>query len=104
VIGSAVAALLGGLSLIFLNSAITDNILGKTQYQPLAVECGTGFYLVLILFILLLIYNTYLFVLRALYKPEEKVLSYGAQMKFCPKCGSENDLVSIYCNTCGGKM
>ena len=103
-IGSAVTALLGGLSLIFLNSTITDNVLGKTQYQPLAVECGTGYYIVLILFILLLVYNAYLFVIRSLYKPEEKVLSYGAQMRFCPQCGSENDMVSIYCNTCGSKM
>ena len=103
-IGSAVAALLGGLSLIFLNSTITDNVLGKTQYQPLTVECGTGYYMVLILFILLLIYNAYLFIMRVLYKPEEKIHSYGAQMRFCPQCGSENDMVSIYCNTCGSKI
>ena len=63
-IGSALAGLLGGLSLIFLEFCITDNVLGKIQYQPLAVECGTGYYMALILFIILLIYNAYLFFQR----------------------------------------
>ena len=102
-IGAASAGLLGGLSLIFLNSVITDNILGKINYQPLAIECGTGYYIAIILFFLLFIYNAYLFAQRIMYKPEE-LQSYDLKMRFCPHCNSENDMVSIYCNKCGGLM
>ena len=72
-IGSAVAGLLGGLSLIFLNTVINDNILGKVQYMPLAVELGLGYYISIILFIILLIYNMYLFFQRITYKPSNEV-------------------------------
>ena len=102
-IGSASAGLLGTLSLIFLSSVITDNILGKVHLHPLAVECGTGYYISIILFIIILIYNAYLFFQRILYKPGE-VQSFGSRMRFCPKCGCENDMVSLYCNSCGGRM
>ena len=102
-VGSAVVGLLGGLSLIFLNSVITDNILGKIQFQPLAVECGPGYYIALILFILLSMYNAYLFLQRVLYKPDE-VNSFEVRMRLCPHCSSENDMVSIYCNKCGGMI
>jgi hypothetical protein len=102
-IGSALAGLLGGLSLFYLNSIITDNILGKFHYQPLEVECGAGYYITILLFISLLIYNAYLFFQRIIYKPK-KVYSFGGRMRFCPQCGSENDMVSIYCNKCGGRM
>jgi hypothetical protein len=100
VIGSAIAGLLGGLSLFFLNTVISDNILGKVNYQPLAVNCATGFYIVIILFILLLTYNAYLFSQRVMYKPQE-VNPLSERMRFCTKCGAENDLVSMYCNKCG---
>jgi Zn finger protein HypA/HybF involved in hydrogenase expression len=102
-IGSAIAGLLGGLSIFFLNTVITDNLLGKINYQPLAVECGTGFYIVIILFIILLLYNAYLFSQRVMYKPDV-VQSYVVKMRLCPQCGSENDMVSMYCNTCGKRM
>ena len=38
-----------------------------------------------------------------MYKPED-LRSLGTRMRFCPQCGSENDMVSIYCNKCGSKM
>ena len=102
-IGSAAAGLLGGLSLVFLSSAITDNIPDKIHYQPLAVEYGTGYYMAIIFFTILLIYNAYLFSQRIMYKPVD-IHPFGARMRFCPQCGSENDMVCIYCNTCGGRM
>src|ERR1035437_2039437 len=34
-IGSAIVGLWGGLLLIFLNSVITDSVLGKINYQPI---------------------------------------------------------------------
>lgn len=102
-IGSAIAGLLGGLLLIFLNSVITDSVLGKINYQPIAVECGTGFYLAIILNIILIIYNIYLFAQRNMYKPVE-LHSSEARMRLCPQCGLENDVVSLYCNKCGSRM
>jgi hypothetical protein len=102
-IGSTIAGLLGGLLLIFLNSVITDSVLGKINYQPIAVECGTGFYLVIILNIFLIIYNIYLFAQRNMYKPVE-LHSFETRMRLCPQCGLENDIVSLYCNKCGSRM
>ena len=102
-ISSAIAGLLGVLSMFFLNSVITDHLLGKIHYEPIAVECAVGFYLVIILFILLLIYNAYLYYQRVIYKPIE-LQSFGAKMRLCPNCGSENDLVSMYCNKCGNRI
>jgi hypothetical protein len=102
-IGSAIISLLGSFCLIFLSSTVTDNILGKVHYQPLAVECASGYYIALLLFVLLLIYNSYLFSQRMMYKPAD-IQAYGAKMRFCPKCGSMNDVASIYCNSCGNNM
>ena len=102
-IGSASAGLLGGLALIFLSSLITDNILGKVHIQPLAVECGTDYYIAITFFIILLIYNGYLFYQRNIFKPSD-IESISSRMRFCPQCGSMNDMVSIYCNKCGGMM
>ena len=102
-IGSATSALLGGLCLIFLSSVITDNILGKVHMQPLTVECGTGYYIAIILFIIILLYNTYIFYQRIKYKPGD-IQSIDSRMRFCPQCGSMNDMVSLYCNNCGGIM
>ena len=102
-IGAASAGLLGTMVLIFLSSFISDNILGKVGYQPLAVECAMGYYLSLIFFIIALIYNTYLFYLRY------NFIQAGAsmveeKMRICPACGTVNDKVSLYCNKCGGNM
>jgi hypothetical protein len=102
-IASAIVGLLGGLSLFFLNTVISDIILGKVNYQPLAIECASGFYIVSILFILLLTYNAYLFSQRVMNKPDD-IQTPGTRMRFCHKCGSENDLVSMYCNKCGNRM
>ena len=38
-----------------------------------------------------------------MYKPAE-IHSFDARMRFCPQCGYENDIVSLYCNSCGGRM
>lgn len=102
-ISSAISALLGGLSLVFLSPVITDNILDKLHYQPLGVEWGIGFYIAIMFFVLLFSYNTYLFLQRVMYRTEE-LHSFGAKMRSCPRCGSENDRVSIYCNKCGSIM
>jgi hypothetical protein len=102
-IGSAIAGLLGGFSLILLSSVISENILGKIQYQPLAVECGNGFYLAVLFFFILLLYNAYLFFHKEKYKPVEDY-SFDVSMTFCPHCGAENDTAGIYCNKCGGVM
>jgi len=102
-IGSASAGLLGTLSLIFLSSVITDNILGKVHLQPLAVECGTGYYISIIVFIIILICNAYLFFQRIMYKPTD-IHTSGTRMRFCPQCGYKNDMVSLYCNNCGSRM
>jgi len=102
-IGSASAGFLGGLSLIFLSSVITDNILGKVHVQPLAVECGIGYFVVIMLFIIILIYNTYFIFRKIMYKPVDIQL-IDTRMRFCPQCGYENDMVSLYCNGCGRRM
>jgi hypothetical protein len=102
-IGSVVASLLGGVLLVILSSVIPDNILGKVHYPPLSVECGTGFYITLILFIILLLYNSYLYSQRIIYQPSS-MHSFDARMRVCPKCGSMNDVVSMYCNNCGSTM
>lgn len=102
-IGSAIAGLLGVLSIFFLNTVISDTILGKINYQPLTVECASGFYIAIILFLLLFMYNAYLFSQRVMYKPDD-VHTPGVRMRFCQNCGSENDLVSMYCNKCGSRM
>jgi hypothetical protein len=102
-IGASIAGLLGILVLIFLSSFISDDILGKVQYQPLAVECATGFYLALIFFITALIYNAYLFYLRYKSIPAN-MPTLDERMIICPTCGTVNDQVSLYCNKCGGSM
>jgi hypothetical protein len=103
VIGSASAGLLGGLSLILLSYVINDNILGKVHVQLLTVKCGIGYYITIILLIIIFIYNTYLFSYRIIYKSVD-IQSNDDIMRICPHCRSENDLVSIYCNKCGGIM
>jgi ribosomal protein S27AE len=102
-LGPAIAALLGVVSLIFLSSVVTDDLLGRAQYQPLAVECTTGYYISLIFFVAALFYNAYLFAIRISYKPAD-TSTIEDKMRFCPKCGAINDLVSLYCNKCGAKM
>jgi hypothetical protein len=102
-IGSAVAGLLGGLCLIFLSNVISDNILGKIQYVPLSVELALGYYIAMILFAILLIFNMYLFFQRISYQPSDQG-TFESRMRSCPRCGSMNDVVSIYCNICGSKM
>jgi hypothetical protein len=102
-IGSGAIGLLGAISLIFLNSVIADDLLGKVHNQPLAVECAFGYYIALIFFIILLLYNAYAFYMRIMYNPV-KYKSIDSKMRFCPKCGSVNDIASIYCNVCGTRM
>jgi len=102
-IGSAVAGLLGGFSLILLSSVVSENIIGKIQYQPLAVECSNGFYLAVMLLFALLIYNAYLFFHEEKIKPDEEYI-FDVNMRFCPHCSAENDTAGIYCNKCGGIM
>jgi hypothetical protein len=103
VIVSASVGLLGGLSLILLNFVISDNILGKVHVQILAVQCGIGYYITIIFFIIILIYNTYLFSQRIRYKTVD-IQPIDDMLKICTQCGSENDTVSIYCNKCGSMM
>jgi len=102
-IGGAAAGLLGLLALIFLNSFIADDILGKVHYPPLAIECATGFYICLIFFILVLVYNAYLFYLRFQFATTDTT-TLDERMRICPACGTVNDKVSLYCNKCGGNM
>jgi hypothetical protein len=103
IIGSASVGLLGVLSLIFFSFTITDNILGKVHVQALTLECSSGFYIAIILFIIILIYNGYLFSQRIMYKPLDLQVS-DSNNRFCPHCQSENDIVSLYCNKCGSRM
>jgi hypothetical protein len=102
-IGSAITSLIGGLTLIFLGFLMPDKILGKVQYPPLTVECGTGFYIGMIFLIILFFYNSYLYSQRMMYRPDD-IHSFKARMRECFQCGSMNDISSIYCNNCGGKM
>ena len=102
-IGSAIAGLLGTIVLIFLSSIITVDILGKVHYQLLNIECAFGYYLALLLFVTVMVYNAYLFIIKANYTVDNSTDLYE-RMRICPACGTVNDRVSMYCNKCGGSM
>ena len=102
-IGSAATGLMGTLVLIFLSSVVREDILGKVRYQPLTVECATGYYLTLIFFIIALVYNAYLFYMRVNYISVDSE-NLNDKMRICPTCGTVNDKVSMYCNKCGSTM
>jgi hypothetical protein len=102
-ISSAIVSFIGGLTLVFLSTVVPDNILGKVHYPPITVEGAAGYYLALALFIILFVYNSYLISHRIENKPED-LHSFITTMRVCPHCGIRNDLSSIYCNSCGGKM
>jgi hypothetical protein len=102
-IGSAAVGLMGAAALIYLSSFITEDILGKTTFQPLNVECAYGFYVALILFITALLYNAYIIVIRANYVTEKSTIP-EEKIRVCPSCGTVNDRVSMYCYKCGSSM
>ncbi len=102
-IGAAAAGLMGALILVFLSSSISDNILGKVQSQPMAVECAAGYYLCLVFFILAFFYNGYLYFMRMKYSPAN-INTLEENMRICPACGTVNYKMSLYCDKCGKSM
>ena len=102
-IGSGIAGLLGTIVLVFLSSVVTDDVLGKVHYQQLNIECASGYYVALTFFIMAVVYNAYLLFFRSNYVHYDSP-KLQDRMIICPSCGTVNDKVSLYCNTCGGNM